>query len=225
MLRNVSEIHNYVLEAEDGEIGRCNDFLFDDELWTIHHMVANTSKWLLGRKVLISPFLLDEPDWNLDRLPVKLSREQIKNSPSLDSDKPISRQYERLLFDNHKIPHYWDNRENGEENEHLRSTHEVTGYHLSAKDGEIGHIDDFIIETDSWIIKYLVVDTKNWLPGRKVLLAPNWLESIEWISKKVIVNLTKEQIEQSPEYTSSTLITREYESQLYDYYDFPKYWE
>ena len=240
MLRSVNELYNYVLEAKDGDIGRCKDFLFDDELWTIRYMVADTGKWLPGRKVLISPVSLGPPislsPQNLPRdlFPVKLTREKIKNSPSLDSDAPVSRQYESQWLSYYGFPYYWGG--DADENDshfrftakgdpHLRSATEVMGYHIQAKDDEIGHVEDFLLDDETWIIHYMVVDTRNWLPGRKVLVTPAWIDSVDWGRKNVSVDLTREQVKNSPKYDPSIPVTREYEEGVYEFYDRPKYWE
>ncbi len=175
MLRNAKDLHNYVLEAEDGEIGRCKDFLFDDKHWTVRYMVADTGKWLPGRKVLIPPFSLGHPKWDTRKFPVKLTREQIENAPPIDQDEPVSRLYEKKHFDYFGWPYYWvgsskegpihfpyapeaslpevelqkvrQEQENIDpEESHLRSVKEVNGYYIKAVDGEIGHVEDFIFE-------------------------------------------------------------------------------
>ncbi|MEP7341090.1 MAG: PRC-barrel domain-containing protein [Acidobacteriota bacterium] len=107
---------------------------------------------------------------------------------------------------------------------HLRSTQEVASYHMAATDGEIGHVEDFIVEDSSWVIRYLAIDTRNWLPGKKVLVSPEWISSIDWAQGKVHVNLSREGVKQSPEYDDSTLVAREYETQLYRHYRQPGYW-
>ena len=107
---------------------------------------------------------------------------------------------------------------------HLRSTEEVSSYHIAATDGDIGHVEDFIVEENSWVIRYLAIDTRNWLPGRKVMVAPQWIASIDWAQGKVHVNLSCEGVKQSPEYDSSKLLSRAYEEQLYQHYHQPDYW-
>ncbi|MFH2000646.1 MAG: PRC-barrel domain-containing protein, partial [Planctomycetota bacterium] len=109
--------------------------------------------------------------------------------------------------------------------DHLRSVHEVTGYHIQTTDDEIGHVEDFIVNDETWIIQYMVVDTRNWLPGKKVLISPAWMDSIDWVERKVSVDLTREQVKDSPEYDPSVPMIREYEVQLYDFYDRSKHWE
>jgi hypothetical protein len=108
---------------------------------------------------------------------------------------------------------------------HLRSAEEVAGYHIHANDGEIGHVEDFIVGDGSWTVRYMLVDTRNWLRGRKVLVAPAWIKSVSWLEGKVDVNLTKEQIKNSPEYDPSVPVNREYETHLVEFYGLSKYWE
>jgi uncharacterized protein YrrD len=107
---------------------------------------------------------------------------------------------------------------------HLRSTHAVSGYHIQAADGEIGHVSDFIIDDKSWTIRYMVVDTRNWWPGKKVLVSPKWIERVSWGDSKVTVSLSRENIKLAPEYTEQTLLTRDYEVRLHRHYNRPVYW-
>jgi hypothetical protein len=101
---------------------------------------------------------------------------------------------------------------------------EVTGYHIEATDDRIGHVYDFIIDDESWTIRYLVVDTGKWLGGKKVLLAPGWINRIDWQERQVKVFLTHGQIEKSPDFDPSRPVNREYEVKLYDFYGRPHYW-
>lgn len=107
MLRSLKEINNYLLKAEDGEIGRCRDFLFDDRSWTIRYMVADTGDWRKERKVLVSPISLGEPDWGSKLFPVKLTKKRIEEAPALDEHAPVSRQYETSLAQYYSWPYYW----------------------------------------------------------------------------------------------------------------------
>jgi len=107
---------------------------------------------------------------------------------------------------------------------HLRSTDEVKGYHIEATDGEIGHVEDFIVDDGTWAIRYLEVDTRNWWPGKKVLVSPQWVDNVSWPDSKVYVGLSRETIQNSPEYIESMPVTREYEKRLYDHYGRSPYW-
>ena len=245
MLRSIKEIYNYVLQAEDGEIGRCKDFLFDDEHWTVRYMVVDTGKWLLGKKVLISPISLGEPDWGSEHFPVRLTKEQIEEAPGLDEDAPFSRQHEIRWTRHYGLPYYWEgsgvwgkagypnalfikkelevmSEEIADAVEtHLRSAIEVSGYHIRATDDEIGHVQDFILDDETWTIRYMVVDTRNWLPGRKVLVAPPWINSVDWAERKVSIAMTRNEVENSPEYDPSAPPTSEYEAGLSKHYGLP----
>ena len=247
LLRSMKELLNYAFQATDGRIGAVDDFLFDDRDWVVRYLVANTSGWLRGRLVLISPASLETPNWQLHLVPVNLSRSQIENSPSILSDAPVSKQKEQELAEHYRWPMYWavnglggfgaapvivpfpesgNGHSQGQEaNPHLRTVREVRGYRLHAEDGDIGHVDDFIVDDSDWRMRYLVVDTRNWLPGRKVLLALDWVENVDWDDARVTVRLTKEQVKNSPEYDPSTPVNREYEEVLHDYYGRPRYWE
>ena len=250
MLRSIDEITGYTLHATDGDIGRCHDFLFDDQRWVIRYMVAKTAMWLPGRKVLVSPVFLQQPDWASMLFPVRLTREEIEKCPALEEHAPVSRQYEIDYHQHFAVPFYWigqdlwgaypdaagvvhpvttpqssEVEEDPVTENHLRSTNEVNGYHIDAIDGAIGHIDDFLVDDRNWALRYLVVDTRNWLPGRKVLISPQWIESIHWDSEEVSVELSTDAIKSSPEFDPSRPIDRLYETELHAYYDRPHYWE
>lgn len=255
MLRSLDEIRGYKIHATDGEIGRVDDFYFDDISWTIRYLVVDTGPWLFGRKVLISPVALGQPDWVGRVLPVSLSKEQVENSPDVELDQPVSRQKQEALHQHYGWDTYWLSLQAGtasgvppapaapapvspgappdeEEQEgadiedpHLRSSEEVINYRIQALDGEFGRADDFIADDVSWVIRYMVVDTGNWLSSERVLIAPPWVTELEWAGARVHVGMDKESIENSPEYDPSKPINREYEVQLYDYYGRPVYWD
>jgi len=195
--------------------------------------------------VLISPYALNGVIKSEKHLSVELTKQQIENSPSLDSHKPISCQFEDDYYGYYGWPTYWTgdsvwgnstylerDRSKWERPTtptkawdcHLRSTHEVTGYHLQALDGEIGHIEDFVIDDDTWAVRYLIVGTKNWWPGKTVLISPQWIEQVSWSESKVFVNLSREAIKHSPEYTEESLLTRDYEAGLHRHYSRKGYW-
>lgn len=247
MLRSLKSLRDYTIRALDGDIGSIHAFLFDDLTWTVRYLVVKTGGWLTGRRVLLSPIVVDAPDWERHILPVRLTQEQIREAPPVNADKPVSRQMEEELHTHYGWSPYWRNpmppigagamaaaqaiaataeekKGQRQQDVHLRSSHEVIGYHIQARDGEIGHVDDFIAEDDTWIIRYLVVDTRTLLPGKKVLVAPTWVEKVDWVGRSVQVDLSRETIKDSPEFDPSAPVNRRYEVRLYDYYGRPKYW-
>lgn len=107
MLRKMSDLKKYTMHATDGEIGRVHDFYFDDQNWKVRYMVADTSSWLFGRRVLISSDLLSNVSWRQDSVSVNLTKEQIESSPEVDTEKPVSRQHEIALHDHYGWAPYW----------------------------------------------------------------------------------------------------------------------
>ena len=246
MLYKIKTLKGYKLDSRDGEIGKVKELYFDDRYWTIRYLVVDTGNWLTGRQVLISPYALTGVDKNEQCITINLTKKQIEDSPSLESDKPVSKQFEQNYYMYYGLPLYWEGpymwgtypnilRESKKLREHkkgekswdpnLRSTIQVSGYNIHAADGEIGHVEDFIVDDETWAIRYLIIDTKNWWPGNKVLISPEWVERVSWDEYKVFVNLTSEKIKQSPEYIEGSLLSRNYETALHKHYNHPGYWE
>jgi len=245
MLVKANALKGYSLKGLDGDIGSAREFFFDDRYWAVRYLVANTASWLSDRKVLISPYSLSGVNSTDEKVSVQLTKKQIEDSPSINTDEPVSHQFESSYNGYYGYPEYWGGpfmwggypyivrdrsrwglsaKKEMEWDRHLRSTHEVTGYHLLALDGEIGHVDDFIIDDETWAIRYLVVATKNWWPGKKVLISPKWIESVSWDAREVVIGLTRETIKAAPEYTDESLLTRDYETGLYGHYNREGYW-
>ncbi len=108
---------------------------------------------------------------------------------------------------------------------HLRSVDEVRGYGIRATDDELGSVEDFLLDDQTWSLRYLVVDTGGWLSGRKVLVAPRWIRQISWEDRAVAVDLPRDVIAQAPEFDPSRPIDRDYETRLHAYYRQPAYWD
>jgi hypothetical protein len=246
MLIKAKTLQGYKLNGLDGEIGKVKEFYFDDLHWVIRYLVADPGNWLTsGRQVLISPYALLAVNTEAEHIDIDLTTQQIVNSPSLDHDKPVSQQFEQSYYGYYGWPKYWDgphmwgsyptiihDRDKWKEtvqsgkswDPHLRSTHSVSGHDIQAIDGDIGHVEDFILDDETWAIRYLIIDTrKRWL-GTKVLLSPRWIERVSWNELKVFVNISCEAIKQSPEYTEGSLLTRDYETELHQHYHRQKYW-
>ncbi|MBN1475198.1 PRC-barrel domain containing protein [Candidatus Sumerlaeota bacterium] len=241
MLRSLSEMRGYSILATDGHIGKAHDFLFDSLTWTLRYLVVKTGPWLLERRVLISPVALGDPDWTKREFPVNLTRDQVKSAPEIDLDKPVSLQRQVDLHTHHRWPLYMpaplvggggvppaapvipmgepESQEKVKErgDPDLRSHREVTGYHISAIDGEIGHVEDFIADDSQWCLRHMVIDTRNWLPGRKVLIPTDWVEDVDWEERTVHVSLDRETIRSSPEFDPSLPVSPEHDKQLRDH--------
>jgi hypothetical protein len=245
MLYPAKILKGFALHSRDGAIGSAREFYFDDDFWTVRYLIADTGKWLTGRKVLLSPFSLLSVDSSKKEIHVNLTKKQIEDSPGLDTDKPVSRQFEDSYYAYYGWPTYWDGpyswgpypyltrdserfeefkRQEKSGDSHLRSTHDVNGYNVDASDGNVGSVEDFIIDDETWAIRYLVVNTGHWLSDRKVLVSPQWIENASWDDSRVIVNLTREAIKNSPELTEDLLLSRNYEIGLHGHYSRDGYW-
>ena len=245
MFSKAGTLTGYKLESLDGTIGKVKEFYFDDRHWTIRYLVADTGTWLARRQVLISPYALVAVNKVEQNIVVNLTKKQIEASPALNSDKPVSHQFEHAYYGHYGWPEYWNgphiwgshpfimrDRDKWKDlarsangwDRHLRSTYGVNGHHIQALDGEVGHVQDFIIDDETWAIRYLVVDTQNWWPGKKVLISPQWIENVSWGERKVFVNLSRGTIKESPAYADESLLTRDYETALHRHYNRKGYW-
>jgi len=253
MLWNASAINGYAIEASDGQIGTVTDFLFEDVGWVIRWLVVDTGSWLSGRKVLLPLSVLGKPDTSLRHFPVNLALQQVKDSPDIDTDRPVSRQMEADVYGYYGWDPYWTggvfpavgalvaplvapfylseprsglrghvdaDAPPDEGDPHLRSIAAVTGYHIHAVDGEIGHVDDFLVDDADWSIRYLAVDTSNWWVGKEVLILPRSVREIDWANKLVHLDVNRQAVERSPAYSSSMTVDGVYERQLHNHYGY-----
>jgi len=251
MLRLAKDLNGFTLGAIDGEIGKVKEFYFDDKTWTIRYLVADTGHWLADRSVLISPYALSEVQTAEKLIRVELTKLQIEKSPVIETNKPVSRQYELMYYPYYGFPSYWggsslwgnaaypqmlelplgvkDERgaasKHEDDDPHLRSSKDVDGHSIQALDGDVGHVVDFVIDDESWVIRYLIVATRNWLPGKKVLIATRSVQHISWEESKVYLRLKRETIKSSPEYSEELLLSRDYEAKLHRHYDLEEYWQ
>lgn len=255
MIRSEKSLKGYRLAALDGHIGKVHDFLVGDATWGVRYMVADTGVWIPRRKVLIAPRFLGHPDGVERVFPVELTREQIEKSPDIETDLPVSMQHKREMLgygwlatvppeglavaagyapqrplnEPVGVQPEPEPRPHGERDapraERLRSANEMRGYRVDANDGSLGHIDDFILDDEAWVVRYVVVDTRNWLPGRKVILSPGWIDWIRWEGQEAQFDLSRRQIETAPAYDPHQPVNRDYERRLYDFYGRPVYWD
>jgi sporulation protein YlmC with PRC-barrel domain len=264
MLRDTKELLGMTIGASDGDIGQVRDLYFDDEAWVIRYLVVHTGTWLSNRSVLVSPISIDVPNWSLNRLPARLTRVQVRNSPEIDTDKPVSRQHEMQYLAYYQYPFYWageglfapggypaptplgssspgfdadyrkahmqDSRaaqadQRQDNDPHLRSCTAVTGYHIHAIDGDIGHVQGMLVDEASWAIRYLIVNTSTWWLGHQVLIAPESITEVSWPDRKVVLDLTRQAIQEAPPYDGAPLPDRPGETLVYEHYGHNGAWQ
>ncbi len=242
-----SALKGYAVEATDGRIGTVEDFLFNDLTFKVRWLVVDTGNWLPGRKVLIHPSAIvqtpqaREADYEEEQLAVRLTMAQVKASSSILEDAPVSLQMEGSLYGYYGWDPLWggdgsfgaypDERLAAEleaerldrADPHLRSMNAVTGYHIRATDGTVGHVENFLIDRATGEIRYLIVDTMNWWFGQPVLISPYAVRDISWEDQQVRVNVSRQQIKASPAWKPEEMIDRAYEQHLHGYYGWPGY--
>jgi hypothetical protein len=249
MLRHHSQYKGYAIHASDGVIGIVSDLLFNDATWLVRWLVVDTGNWLSGLRVLLPPSALAHVNHIDHQFSVRLTKQQVKDCPDIKTDSPVSRQSEASIYGYYGWSPYWatgsylgmvgfsggmaspevmqrarelDNAQRKNDDTALRSIEEVTGYHVHASDGEIGHIADFLVEDDDWSVHYLVVDTKNWWPGKKVLISPLSVRKIVWEDRVVNLGANRQKVKDSPDYDPSMTIDPIYEKNYRNYYGDPQ---
>jgi sporulation protein YlmC with PRC-barrel domain len=179
MLHRVRALKGDPIIAEDGDLGSVDDFYFDARAWGVRFLVVATGPWGIGRKVMISPSAVERssPD---ARMRVRMTREEVEKNPEVQHNPEVS--------------------SSDPGGSHLLSSAELVGYSLEAPDGEIGHVEDFLVDDESWAIADMVVDTRKWFPGgKRVLVPPTAVAAIDRPAKKVRVRLTRDEVRNSPE--------------------------
>jgi uncharacterized protein YrrD len=232
MLWNASSLRGLAIEATDGAIGTVSDLLFDDHTWTTRWLVVETGSWFSHRKVLLPVSALGKPDEEARHFTVRFTRQQVRDSPDIDTDLPVSRHKEAHVYNYYDWNPYWTSgfasmsnaiatplvlpfahddvaprdqdggidalQDDGDPN--LRSVMAVIGYHVAATDGEIGHVEDFLIDDVTWVLNFATIDTKNWLPGARVLLPVRIMKEIDWFTKIIKVGIDRDKVKGSPPY-------------------------
>jgi hypothetical protein len=241
-------LKGYALKATDGRIGDVSDFLFDDATWKIRWLVIDTGFWLPGRKVLVHPSAITGADHPIRELAVDLTKVQVKASPDIEQDAPVSRAMESSLYDHYGWDPIWGGGFYGvgamatplsarpyfggtamlgadhaggrldDADPHLRSIASVTGYHIHATDGPIGHLENILVEVGDWTVRYLVVDTRNWWAGQQVLIAPPAVQEIVWPDRRIRLNLSRDKIRTSPPWDPAMVIDPAYDARLQSHY-------
>lgn len=250
MIHSITGLRGFTIHATDGEIGKFEDCYFDDEKWTVRYLVIRTGSWLFGKEVLLSPIVVQRVDFEHKEIICKIDSKQVENSPSVETEKPISKQQEQEFSRYFGYPVYWggagfwgdamhpgalffppeeeeqaEKSEGGAEmNHHLRSVSEVCGYRVWTKEEKIGKVEDFHFDSGKWIIRYIEVHTGGIINSKEVLFSPRWVTKVDWAQAEVTVGLDKEKVKNAPAYHADKAITREYEEELFSYYGVGKYW-
>jgi len=222
MHRRVSAFIGYSIEAPDGKVGSVSDVLFEDDTWKLRWFVIDTGPWLAGRKILIHPESVGRPDIRQRAFPVTLMKSEVEAGRTISSDPPVALQMDPMQDDSYFLGPILGADYDGSYGStlsgrpisdsnarqwqgsapigdpHLRSLSEVTGYHIHALDGDIGHLEDFLVDDESWKIESAVVNTKNWGFGTHVLVSHEDIKGVYWSEREIFLQLTRYKIKSSP---------------------------
>jgi sporulation protein YlmC with PRC-barrel domain len=225
-MNNASLLIGKTIDAQDGEIGSVDDLYVDVQTWRVRYLVVDTGKWLPGRSVLVTPEAIVKPWHHQPAVAVTLTKEQIQSSPDVNTDMPISRVAEELLHRHYQWAPYWDatvapipptpppppavtvqeDRQEAEKEAEshadasLRSANELAGYRVRAGDGDVGQVQDLLLDDDLSRILFLVVEVKGWLFGKKVLVGPSLISGVDWSTSTVRVNANRQALKSAQEY-------------------------
>jgi hypothetical protein len=207
MLVLARHINGTAVEASDGKVGKLCDLLFDEQSWNVRQLVLDGGTWLNRRRVTLPPQIVQRKDWADHRLLVTgFTRQQVIDSPGTQTHIPVSNaaledvtvmEWEIYWVD--ALNHPWQ----VPGDPRLSSAHEVAGYHIQASDGPIGHVADFVVDDESWTIRFLAVDTRNWWPGKHVLVAPARVEVFDRPNRTLELSIPRDTIQHSPQYRDS----------------------
>jgi len=229
-MNSIKKLTGCRIRAVDGEAGSVRETCLDDDQWVLRYLVVDTTRWPDGRSVLLSPSVVTSIDWRARSIAVNLTREQVENSPDIGTHEPLSRQLQTeywpyatcrdlsampvVVPPDPQICAAMDEPGRTDPDRagaavHLKSSNAVRGYHIRASADSIGHVADFLLDEETWAIRYLIADTRHWLPGKHVLVSPQWIRAVNRGQREFRVALTRQQIEQSPEYDAEHLRTRD----------------
>lgn len=248
-MKNLSDVESYKVVASDGDVGSVVGFLLDDERWTVRYLVVETGGFVGGRRLLVSPIGFRKRPNPHGRFHLGMTIDKVQKSPSIDLTQPISRKQEREFNDYNRYPPYWglkglwgagahpsalvmrqgSSETLGDTNAamecRLRSDKDLRGLEVQGRDGEIGRISDFIIDAETWEVRYWVVATGSWWPEHRVLIAPQWATLTSATEQSLHVDISRESFMTGPAWNPAVPIGREYETRLYGHYARPVYWD
>lgn len=228
MLRKLHDLKGFVVQGKNDKLGKVDDFYFDHDQFVVRYLVLDTGNWLTHDINLVSTHDVVNIDADEEIIKVNLSRDDLKNSPKIEKNKPISKVKEEEIVEHFGWPDYWTHDHSSESElihadtrirnklldykinkdkesdqapvTNLRSMEKIKNYKIHAEHEDIGHLVDIFVDEESWIIRYLLIKTKKLLSGEPILIAPEWIESISWEEGEIFVDKAKEEIKESPRY-------------------------
>jgi hypothetical protein len=238
-------LEQYTIAASDGVFARVRDFYFDDASWVIRYLVVDTGEPAAAHRVLMSPLAIADTDRSVRTFRVALTQEQVRRSADVDTAKPVSEQHEMGYYGYDGYGQHWGGsglwgagfypdilqaglatlgQRQARDDPNLRSVNAVARYYVHALDGDIGHVSGFLVDDQTWAIRYVVIDTSNWWLGHKVIIAPQWIDAVDWAESTASVNLSRQAVKDAPVFESEATLDREQERSTHRHYGRDGYW-
>lgn len=249
MLRTARSLKDFKIHASDGDLGKVEEFLFDDRHWVVRYLGVKTGSWLSRKEVLLTPLSIREVNWEDRSVEVSLTRDQVERSPPIESDLPVSRQKEVEYFDYYRLPYYWTGsgvfgigpsalplpnpsmyeirqKEPQEPigDPHLRSSAEIRGYRVMVEGHERGRVDDLVVDDRDWTVRYLLLEKGGLERGHSGLISPAWVREFDWSRQQVTLDLSHAQLDAAPQLESVERASRDFEDRLHRHFEREPYW-
>ncbi len=243
-----SWLKSFDVVGKDEDFGSVDDALIDEKDLTIRYFTVKTGNWFSGEKMYISPASIESINVNDEVITTDITKEEAENAPRLEGRELIDRTYETNFHTHYGLNPYWtgpgvwgtsftarelaaqqpvampEPEEDSKGEPEIYKAKDIIRYEFAAQDDSFGQVEDLLIEEDSYKVRYFVIDTRKFFGGKKVLISADWVENIDWIKAQIQTNVTKEQVENSPEYLPEIPLSREMEVDLYSYYNRAPYW-
>jgi hypothetical protein len=235
MLRSVRDLVGYTVAARDGRCGELRDMYFDDRLWILRYWEVDAGA--AASALRLSPQAVTAIADKARQFHVRMCREQLQRGPGVDSDPGLTHPLdaEGGLRRERDGGNLWSlaglplsellapaveaaelpatpahpERFGLERDLRLRSSAEVIGYGVAARDGPIGHVADFLIEPATWQVRMVVVDTHTRLADRPVLLPPMWVDDFDDAARQLRFRVSRDAVQSSPHYEASPALAHE----------------
>lgn len=251
MILSIKDLFDYKLMTADGEAGEIKDALYDERDWVLRYVVVETGGWLSGRELLIPPSVLGAPDSARREFPVSMTRDQLSNSPPREAGEDITRRHEEDLYRYYGWEPYWvpegamgplpgtvmvESPEEAAETQtavleerhaepRLRSIKDTLGFKVHGVDEDLGKVDNFLMDDETWDVRYVVLNTGGLFKSRRVPISVRWINNLDWENHALHLDLGKKDVHDSPDWDESLPLPRQYEVDLHSHYGRPGYWE
>lgn len=229
-MKSLRGLWGFKIQASDGALGKVQDFLFDDEAWTIRYLVAEIGSWMRSRDILVLPEYLEGVAAGDRVFLVNLDKASLRNGPTIDEDKPVSLQQSlpwQIIYQGPEgfvltglsretLEKTWK-RPSGDP--HLRSVRELIGYCVYALDGEVGHVKDFLVNDSLYMIAYMCVTIPRPRRNRLRMISVDLIETVSWPETRVVIDATRTAVKNAPTLSPGRSIDRDFEMELLRHYN------